>query len=142
MKSILEYSLAGFYMHLSGIENTTLGPSVGLSRTGIEKGKAIQVIELLKKSFSYIPSSCLFNCLTQNVVLLYKNGQSGCATVVQISQKPPMHYCRSRSSNRDLCESGLLGMAFCRLIQACIAQLWISKNAPVEFVKHGSEISC
>jgi hypothetical protein len=33
LKSILEYSLAGFYIHLSGIANTTLGPSVGPSRT-------------------------------------------------------------------------------------------------------------
>jgi hypothetical protein len=53
------------------------------------KAKAIQVIELLKKSVQYIPSSCLFNCLTKNVKLLYKNGQSGCAMVVQNQSKTP-----------------------------------------------------
>jgi hypothetical protein len=47
------------------------------------KGKAIQVIELLKIIFPYTSSSCLFNCLTRNVVLLYKNGKSSYAMVVQ-----------------------------------------------------------
>jgi hypothetical protein len=42
----------------------------------------------------------------------------------------------------DLHENRLLGMSFCMTMQACIAHLWTTKSAPVEFVKHGSEIPC
>ena len=42
----------------------------------------------------------------------------------------------------DLHEYRLLGTSFCMPMQACIAQVWISKNAPIEFVKQDSEIPC
>jgi hypothetical protein len=62
--------------------------------------------------------------------------------VMQISQKPLCMIAEPVHQIEDLHEYRLLGTSFCRPMQACIAQVCTSKNAPIEFVKQDSEIPC